>query len=435
MSRHVIVISEDALVYEDLETLKTLPNFSRIWERTARVDRVLSVYPTITYPCHVTMMTGVYPDRHGVVNNEQAIMGMAKAPWHHYRSAVKAPTIFDYAKAKGLTTAAVFWPVTGGDPAIDYLVDEIWPQSPQETVRECFVNSGSSPEVMAKVVEPNLHMIENRCRVHPHCDAFMHACACAIIRQFAPNLLMLHPANIDAYRHQTGVFSTRVTQGLYEIDMWFGDILNACEDAGILDETDFFIVSDHGQLGISRTISPNVILAEHGLIDVAADGSVAGWRAFAKSAALSAHVYLRDPDDREVYERTYAVLNWMQAQEVYGISRVFTRGEVQSAHRLSGDFSFVLETDGYTSFTNEWQRPLVRRLDASDYRFGRATHGHLPEKGPQPTLFAFGPHIQAGAVLARARLVDEPLTFARVLGLDMPDTDGRALEALLRPNA
>ena len=67
--RHVIVISEDAMVYEDTETLKRLPNFGSIWDRAARVNRVRSIYPTITYPCHVSMMTGVYPDRHGVVNN------------------------------------------------------------------------------------------------------------------------------------------------------------------------------------------------------------------------------------------------------------------------------------------------------------------------------------------------------------------------------
>ncbi|HML49545.1 MAG TPA: alkaline phosphatase family protein, partial [Clostridia bacterium] len=162
MNRHVIVISEDAMVFEDLKTLQTLPNFGKIWHRTARVNCVRSVYPTITYPCHASMMTGVYPDRHGVVNNEQPILCCKQAPWLHFRGAVKAPTIFDYAKAKGLTTAAVFWPVTGNDPSIDYLVDEYWPQSAAETTRECFRNSGSSDEVMERVVDPNVHLLENR---------------------------------------------------------------------------------------------------------------------------------------------------------------------------------------------------------------------------------------------------------------------------------
>ena len=62
--RHVVVLSVDALVYEDLEILSKLYTFEEIWPKTARVNKVRSVYPTITYPCHTTMRTGVYPDRH-----------------------------------------------------------------------------------------------------------------------------------------------------------------------------------------------------------------------------------------------------------------------------------------------------------------------------------------------------------------------------------
>lgn len=429
MSKHVIVISEDALLYEDLETLKTLPNFSKIWPKTARVNRARSIYPTVTYPAHVSMMTGVYPDKHGVTNNEQPIMGELSSKWIHFRDWVKAPTIFDYAKAHGLTTAAVFWPVTGNHPAIDYLIDEYWPQTEQESLRDCFENSGSSKEVMREIVEPNLSKLISR--TPPYCDAFAHACAADIIRKFKPNLLMLHPANIDGYRHQTGVFSPRVTQGLYEIDLWFGDIVKATQDAGIYDDTTFFIVSDHGHMNIVRSICPNVLLAENGLITVAEDGSVADYIAFCKSAGLSAQVYMKDPSNQEHLERTYALLKRMCDEEVYGISRVYTAEEARSEEHLAGDFSFVLETDGHTSFTNDWRRPLVRNLDSTDYRFGRSTHGHQPDKGPQPTLFAFGPGVRAGVVLENCSIVDEPPTFARVLGFDMPDVDGKVLSELL----
>ena len=68
--RHVIVVSVDAMVFEDVETLSHLYALESVWDQTARVDRVRSIYPTITYPCHSTMMTGVYPETHGIVNNE-----------------------------------------------------------------------------------------------------------------------------------------------------------------------------------------------------------------------------------------------------------------------------------------------------------------------------------------------------------------------------
>ena len=117
---------------------------------------------------------------------------------------------------------------------------------------------------------------------------------------------------------------------------------------------------------------------------------------------------------------------------VWGIGRVYTAEEAQREEHLAGGFSFVIETDGYTSFTSDWREPYVHPLDISDYRFGRATHGHLPDKGPQPTLLAFGPDIRSGAVVERAALVDEPATIARVLGLEFGDIDGKVIEGILR---
>jgi predicted AlkP superfamily pyrophosphatase or phosphodiesterase len=434
-NRHLIVISEDALVFEDLETLKTLPSFGKIWNQTARVERVRSIYPTVTYPCHSTMMTGVYPDRHGVINNEQLIMGEKTSLWTHFRDAVKVPTIFDAAHAKGLSTAAVFWPVTGSHPgeesAIDYLVDEYWPQSGGETSYECFVNSGSSREVMEKIVVPNLPIVDRVHRVHPYGDQFVNACVCDMIREFKPNLLMAHPANIDAYRHQTGVFSPKVTHGLHEIDSWFGSVLKACEDAGIYEETDFVITSDHGQCNIVRAIAPNVMFVKHRLIDVDGNGAITGYRAFCKSAGMSSHIFLKDPSDRASYTKTYELLKQLRDEEVYGISEVFTADEIKEKEHLSGGFSFVIESDGYSSFSNEWTKSVVQNLDVEDYRFARATHGHLPDKGAQPTLFAFGPHIRPGVVLETGRLIDQAPTFARLLGVDMPDTDGQVITEIL----
>ena len=99
---------------------------------------------------------------------------------------------------------------------------------------------------------------------------------------------------------------------------------------------------------------------------------------------------------------------------------------------LGGDFAFIIETDGYTSFSNDWTGELCRAHDIKDYRFGRATHGHYPDKGPQPTMIAFGPDIKPGAVVERRPIVDEPATVARVLGLDMGDIDGKPILEILK---
>ena len=430
--KHLIVISEDALVWEDIETLKKLPNFSRVWQKTSLVKNVRTIYPSLTYPVHTTLRTGVYPDKHGIINNEKTNLMELSSPWEWFQDAVRCPDLFDAAKAAGLTTAAVFWPVTGRHKNIDWLVDEYWPQHEDETTEECFAFSGSSQEVIEKVIRPNEHLINGMHRRHPAADAFVHACASNIIRAFRPNLLMIHPANIDAYRHQTGLFSDRVTGGVREIDIWFGWILDACQEAGILYDTNFCIVSDHGMLEIVRTVAMNAVLAANGLIDLDEKGNIRGYTAMIKSCALSAQVYLSRPDNQEDIDRTYRVLTRLCDEGVWGISRVFTKEEVEREEHLSGPFSFVIETDGYTSFSNDWKRPFVRPLYTDDYRFGHGTHGHLPDKGPQPPFIAFGPDIRPGVTLDSCRIVDEAPTFARLLGIDLPDADGHPLEELLK---
>lgn len=429
--RHVVVVSVDALVYEDLETLSKLYALAPRWDKMARVDRVRSIYPTITYPCHSTMMTGVYPDRHHIVNNEAPILGVEHCLWQHFRSSVKAPSIFDAAKKAGLTTAAVFWPVTGKDPAIDYLVDEYWPQHGEDSVT-AFRDSGSSEEVIKKIVKPNLKYLEGKHRMHPYADAFVMGCAADMLRNFQPDLLMVHPANVDSARHASGLFTSAVTNALYDTNLWLEELFKAAEDAGIYEDTNFFIVSDHGQIEIRRSVALNALLAEEGLLDVAPDGTLKDWTAFAKSGGTSALVYLKDPADQVAWNKTKIALEKLRDSEVCGIGEILTEAEARERYHLGGDFAFVIETDGWTSFSTSWLKPVQKSLDNSDYRFGRATHGHEPEKGPQPTLMAFGPDIQPGAHLDTARLVDEAPTFAHALGLTMPDTDGHCLTELFR---
>lgn len=430
-AKHLVVISQDAMVYEDLALLKTLPNYAKIWDKTAIVERVRSVYPTITYPNHTSMRTGAYCGKHGIINNEQTILGEVSSKWEFFNDSVKVDDIFDAAKKAGLSTAAVFWPVTGNHKSIDYLVNEYWPQSAQESTCECFANSGSSPEVIEKVIKPNQHFVEGQHRKHPYADQFVYGCACSIIREFKPNLLMIHPANIDAYRHQVGVYGDKIVQGLHELDLWFSDIIKALSDAGILEDTDVFVISDHGQINITRVIAMNAVLAERGLITVGKDGELVDYTAIIKSTGASAQVYLKHPDSQEDYDRTYAVLKSLEEDGVYGISRVYTAEEVMKEEGLGGKFSFVIETDGYTSFSNDWRRPLVRNIDITDYKFGHGTHGHQPDKGPQPTLIAFGPDIRPGVVIPRRPIVDEAPTYAKILGVELPDADGVAIDEIL----
>jgi|LSQX01.3.fsa_nt_gb predicted AlkP superfamily pyrophosphatase or phosphodiesterase len=432
MNKKMIILSHDAMVWEDLETLRQKPTFGSLLQRGAAVRTLRTIYPSITYPVHASIISGQYPDKHGIINNELAEIGVLASPWHWFARDNQVRTLFTAAKEAGLTTAAVFWPVSGLDPDIDHLVAEYWSQSPQDDLEDVFRRSGTSEAVMEAAVKPNLHLLRGHERQHPAADEFVIRVACDILRHFKPDLLAVHPAAIDGARHQSGLFSSLVDEMLDHTENWTTMIRDAAREAGVLEQTDIINLSDHGQLEIKRVLNINVILRDHGLIQVDDEEQFRDWDAFSKSAALSAHVYLKNPNNQALHKKVHQLLLHLRDEGIYGISEVFTREEIREKEHLDGAFSFVIESDGFTSFGNDWRRPIVRSFDLADYRFGRATHGHLPDKGPQPTLIATGPSFKPGATVQRRPIVDVAPTLARALNIDLGETDGQVIWELLQ---
>ena len=147
---------------------------------------------------------------------------------------------------------------------------------------------------------------------------------------------------------------------------------------------------------------------------------------------MSAIVFLKDKRDKALHDEVRSLLDNLLEEGLYGFSRIFEEEEVMKLYTYGGPFSFVLETDGYTAFADSYERPLVKPLDNSDYRFGAATHGYLPEKGPQPLLVAKGPDIKPGVIVEKSHIVNEAPTYARILGFEIPGADGSAIEEILR---
>lgn len=437
MNQRVLVFSVDAMVYEDLQHLRSCRNTKKYFQNACGVRHIRSIYPTVTYPAHTTILTGCYPASHGVISNTHFTTGSTEYEWLWDASNVKVPDVITAAKDQGYTTGAVFWPVTGNHKAVDYLIDEYWCPHEGETLLGGFANMGSSPE-MLKIIEKNQHLLPNGGKLgrvalmdHPQIDHFLISCACDIIREYSPEFMLVHNGNIDDARHKYGVFNEEVLHGLDLVDLWIGQLMRALEDSGHLHDTDVIIVSDHGQMDLSRVIKLNVFFADAGLIQVDENGNLRDWTAFCCSNAMSAMVYLKDPANVQDYAKTYAVLQKMAAEGIYGFTTVYTKDETK-AMGLDGDFSFVLETDGYTSFSTDWNRPAVRPFDRNDFRYGHATHGYLPEKGPQPTFMAVGPSFRENVWLDSAAMIDEAPTFAALLGVPLPAADGKILQELLR---
>lgn len=424
MKQKFVMISMDAMIFEDLNYLLTRPSFKWLMEQGSMVKRLKSIYPTLTYPCHATMVTGNFPRRHGIINNTEMCPGNVNPPWVVFHKDYCCRDLFDACKEAGLTTAAVAWPTTGLHSNIDYLMDEVAgiKLTTEEEYHQSYLQTGTSEDVWRNTMLPHLHF-RTKTQGHPGIALFSTNVFCDIIRTYKPDFSALHIANIDTYRHKTGVFSDLVQRGLEESDRMLGMILQALKDSRELDNTNIVVTSDHGQIDVRQIVRPNVLLAKHGYITVDKDGTVTDWRAWCLQAGSCAEIFVRDPaDEAEIFK----LLQTKAEEEKWGFSRVYTRQET-AEYGFDGPFSFVLETDGQSTFMSDWVEPYFTKLPAV-----KGSHGFHPDKGPRPPLLVRGPGFQSGVIMEHAHLVDGAPTWAKLLGVSLPDTDGSPLESLLK---
>src|ERR1700722_13591680 len=103
-----------------------LPNLQAFLQRGAYASNVRGVLPTLTYPSHTTLITGVSPGVHGIFANLTFDpYGKNQQGWYWYASDIRVPTLWDAAHNAGLSTANVHWPVSVG-AHIDWNLPQIW---------------------------------------------------------------------------------------------------------------------------------------------------------------------------------------------------------------------------------------------------------------------------------------------------------------------
>lgn len=412
----LIVVSVDSLFTDNLEQVSGLPGFREILKDSRIIKNIHCIYPTLTYPCHATIMSGEYPEKHGVVHNEKLRPDIGNAEWYwHYRD-LRVKTIFDYAKESGLTTASVLWPVTGGGP-IDYLIPEIWTLLPETDPDEAFLTSISP--AANPIYRKNRSLL--RWKDNPEYDQFGEECAVDILRRYRPDVLFLHQASLDHARHCYGIYSEEVTEALELHGKWIERLLQTLEETNSLEDTVFIVLGDHGHLPVEANVCPNTLLREVGLLQTDGDGNVAAWEAYSQSCGISAQVFLKNsknlPAVREIFE---------DLVRRGFVQRIFEPQELREQYRLDGWFAFMAEAaEGY-AFENNAVGELIMPTDRSDYKYSVSTHGHLPERGQKPCFIIHGKGIRAGEIDG-AELIDEAPTMLDILGIPHGFLPGKSL--------
>jgi predicted AlkP superfamily pyrophosphatase or phosphodiesterase len=212
-----------------------------------------------------------------------------------------------------------------------------------------------------------------------------------------------------------------------------GLICRAYEQAGYKGKFNFILVSDHGQLDVSRSVNVNTFFADKGWYTLDENGKAIDWKVTAISCGFSAYVKVKDPTDEAFKKEVKAYLQHLVDEGIYGFGQVFDEYELEEQWHLKGDFQFMLETDGCTSFWDRYTHPFVdNKKDFSDYRKGNATHGFLPTKGPRPVFVAKGPAFKENYVGRGGCIIDIAPTVAKAMGIEFYPCDGEARVDLLK---
>lgn len=424
MKKRMLVISLDAMISEDLEYMKTLPNLGPIVNKGSIVKNSQTVYPSLTYTAHASMISGTYPDKHGVVNNEIFNPFMKFGDWFEERSGIHANILPEECEKHGLKVLINSWPtMVGADvtwnlqrAGIHQIADD----------KKASMIANSTPGLMEKMYD----ICEDAWKEDKYYDSdkFSGLASKYLIETQAPDVTFMHMTLIDHYRHVYGVYSEKIKDAISFIDEMLGYAFDALKAKGLYDETIFVICSDHGQVNIDKSMNINRDFIEKGWITVDEDFNVTDWKVYAHSAAASAQIYVKDNDEALIKE----VGAYLEAnKERFQIDRIFTTEEVKNEFKLDGKFAYVLEAKEGVGYNFRLSDEFEKNVSNEDYRTSVGTHGHIPTRGSQPALVISGPGIPAGRVIEKANNVDIAPTCAALLGFEMPGADGRVLKELV----
>jgi predicted AlkP superfamily pyrophosphatase or phosphodiesterase len=430
LTDHLIIISFDCLSALDFPILKDLPHFQTILKNGAYVENVESIYPSVTYPCHATIVTGNYPNRHGVTNNTRLQPGMLSPDWNWYRDCIQGTTLYDEVKKVNMTTAALLWPVTA-KAKIDYNMPEIFANRPWQNQILVSLMSGT-PRFQWDLNKRYGHIRKGLSQ--PELDDFVLASTVDTIKTKKPNLLMVHFTDLDSQRHYHGFSSEEALAAIYRHNQRLGRIIEALKEGGIYENSTLVVLGDHSALDENKALNLNVLLHKQNLITTNAKGKLINWKAYCKSCDGSAYIYIKDKQNSATFNEVRTLLDSLHQDPNSGIEQVLT-GEQAAERGADGTCAFMIEAErGYyflEDFEGEYIKTITQEDVTADKKFTLATHGYSPEKENYGTiLMAAGKGIKP-VILPSIRLIDEGPTFARLLGVSLGRTDGRVIEEIL----
>lgn len=426
----IVVFCLDALCTSDLQYMNTLPNFKLMLDNGALVKHVEPVYPTLTYPCHCSIVTGNTVKVHRVAHNEMVEVENPKAPWYTLKSQVKCPTVLDLAREHGLTTASITWPVSGGAD-YTYNLPMIVPIAYAGNDARPFYENNATQELIDRYFWKYGHYLAGE---EKDLDEFTMSVSLDLLQDYGqPDVMLVKMCDLDTAKHCSGIDAEEVKSQLRKHDRQLGQLMEAVKRFGDYEHTNFIILGDHGQANIKRHINFNLLLKKHGFIETDENNNLISWKAYCHSASMSAWIELYDKHDQQLHDEVYKFLCELAKDPQYNIETVFTAKEVSEQYGLENEhIDFVLEPKEPMSFDSTLSgKDLFEEYLKPGWHHSVASHGYLPSKDETTTFFGMGPNFIKNAYIERSTMLNEAPTMASILGFDMT-CEGTSWKELLK---
>lgn len=425
LAEPVLLISIDGLRPGDvLEADKrglSIPNLRRFLSDGAHATGVTGVLPTLTYPSHTTLLTGVSPARHGIVGNTSFDpMQINEGGWYWYASDIKVQTLWEAAAGRGLTTGNIHWPVSVAAKGVRWNLPQIWHTGHADDAKllDALATPGLRTELERAAGEPYAMGIDESMEGDENRGRF----AAALIAAHRPDFLTVYLTALDHEQHGQGPGTPSAHAVLEKIDGIVGRLI-AAERAAHPDAV-IALVSDHGFEATQTQLNLFRAFIDAQLITLDKDGKVASWRAMPWPSGGSAAIMLAKPEDEDVSAQVKALLVKLAGDPANGIAQIADRQEVARRGGNPQASFYVNLRPGFVASTFQAARgPIVGPAPI------KGMHGYFP--GPANLLSTFlimGARVPAGKNLGQIDMRAIAPTLASVMGVSLPDAELKPID-------
>jgi predicted AlkP superfamily phosphohydrolase/phosphomutase len=428
--QHVVLITIDGFPARMFWDSKTpIPRIRQLAADGAAAEAMRISNPTVTWPNHTTLVTGVRAARHSVLYNgilRRVGPGLPVEvdPKRDKSDLVAVPTLYDELHKAGLRTAAIDWPCTRNSDSLD----DNFPDVPDSVLH---MTPRLRQELVAQHVLSDETDASFRALTGPGRDEIWTKAACHVIRARRPHLLLFHLLNTDGIHHRYGPESPASYTALALADFYVGQLLDTLDAAGLRKNTAVFLVADHGFASATNLLAPNVLLRRSGLIEIGTANQISKARAMIVPEGGTGMIYLTDPQTREADSKK--VLDLLLGQEgvaeVVGPEQYASLGLPAPEKNPAMADLVLVPRDGYavsgTAAGDEFVVPVTGNTN-------QGYHGYLASNPKMNAVFiASGRGIRRGAKIGIVDNINVAPTIAHLLGHELSGSEGKIISEIL----